>query len=93
MAPKQVKLPWELSSLYSEHLLPFHTASTSSLDQNNLDDLDVPDEDDIEAHEDSLARLRQADEATKGMTKEEYVHYSECRQASFTFKKGESSVL
>jgi len=55
-----------------------------------MDDLDEPDEDDIEAHEDSLARLREADEATKGMSQKEYVHYSECRQASFTFKKGES---
>ena len=45
------------------------------------------DEDDVEALEDSLQRLRDADEATRRMTREEYVHYSECRQASFTFRK------
>lgn len=31
-----------------------------------------------------------ADEATRRMTRDEYVHYSECRQASFTFRKSES---
>ena len=36
----------------------------------------------------TVERLRLADEQTKGMTKEEYVHFSECRQASFTFRKG-----
>lgn len=29
-----------------------------------------------------------ADLLTRDMTREEYAHYSECRQASFTFKKG-----
>ena len=32
-------------------------------------------------------RLNLADERTRNMTKDEYVHYSECRQASFTFRK------
>ncbi|KAE8211260.1 hypothetical protein CF327_g4966 [Tilletia walkeri] len=71
-----VKLPWELSTIFSEHLRPLAG-----------DDADEEDEDDIEAHEDSLTRLKEADEATRRMTREEYVHYSECRQASFTFKK------
>ncbi|KAL6062160.1 Transcription initiation protein spt3 [Balamuthia mandrillaris] len=31
--------------------------------------------------------LRLADELTKAMSKEEYLQYTECRQASFTFKK------
>ena len=35
----------------------------------------------------SLKRLKMADDRTKNMTKEEYVHWSECRQASFTFRK------
>ena len=35
----------------------------------------------------TIARLKHADERTKNMTKDEYVHYSECRQASFTFRK------
>jgi transcription initiation protein SPT3 len=72
----KIKLPWELSTLYSEFVGGIG-------DEEN----DEEDEDDIEAHEDSLQRLRDADEATRLMTKDEYVHYSECRQASFTFRK------
>ena len=36
--------------------------------------------------------MQEADEITKKMTKDEYVHYSDCRQASFTYRKGESSL-
>lgn len=36
----------------------------------------------------TIQRLATADERTKHMTKEEYVFFSECRQASFTFRKG-----
>ena len=36
----------------------------------------------------TLQRLRKADERTKAMTKEEYVTWSEYRQASFTWRKG-----
>jgi transcription initiation protein SPT3 len=32
--------------------------------------------------------VQDADLLTRDMTREEYAHYSECRQASFTFKKG-----
>ena len=35
----------------------------------------------------TIMRLKLADDRTRGMTKDEYVHYSECRQASFTFRK------
>lgn len=35
-----------------------------------------------------LKKLKMADDRTKNMTREEYVHWSECRQASFTFRKG-----
>lgn len=72
----KIKLPWELATLYSEFV------GGLGDDENEEED-----EDDIEAHEDSLQRLRDADEATRMMTKDEYVHYSECRQASFTFRK------
>ncbi|KAK2675541.1 Transcription initiation factor IID, subunit 13 [Fusarium oxysporum f. sp. vasinfectum] len=36
----------------------------------------------------NVERLRKADERTKAMTKEEYVTWSEYRQASFTYRKG-----
>src|SRR5207244_2325921 len=45
------------------------------------------DEDELEAYNDSIQRLKDADEITRAMTREEYVHYSECRQASFTYRK------
>ncbi|KAG8900034.1 Transcription initiation protein spt3 [Tulasnella sp. 403] len=80
-----VKLPWELTTLYSEVL---RTAAANNPNAgaggNRSDD---EDEDELEAHEDSLRRLKEADDATRHMTKEDYLHYSECRQASFTFRK------
>ncbi|KAI2607376.1 TFIID-18kDa-domain-containing protein [Hypoxylon fragiforme] len=69
----KVKLPWEPSSYYSQ---------------------EVPERDDEEDEEEeemnyiTLQRLRKADERTKAMTKEEYVTWSEYRQASFTYRKG-----
>jgi hypothetical protein len=35
----------------------------------------------------TILRLKEADELTKKMTMDEYMDYSDCRQASFTFKK------
>jgi transcription initiation protein SPT3 len=73
-----IKLPWEIPTIYSEVL-------KNSGHQSD----DEEDEDDIEAHEASIQRLKEADEATRKMTREEYQHYSDCRQASFTYRKGE----
>ncbi|KAH9947210.1 TFIID-18kDa-domain-containing protein [Amylocystis lapponica] len=66
-----IKLPWEIMTMYSDVL------------QTD----DEEDEDDIEAHEASIQRLKEADDATRQMTREEYQHYSDCRQASFTYRK------
>jgi transcription initiation protein SPT3 len=69
----KVKLPWEPGSFYSQ---------------------EVPERDDEEDEEEeelnfiTLERLRKADERTKAMTREEYVTWSEYRQASFTYRKG-----
>ncbi|KAG6035746.1 hypothetical protein E4U19_003327 [Claviceps sp. Clav32 group G5] len=69
----KVGLPWEPSSFYA---------------------VEVPERDDEEDEEEeemnyiTLQRLRKADERTKAMTKEEYVTWSEYRQASFTWRKG-----
>jgi len=68
-----VGLPWEPSSFYNQ---------------------EVPERDDEEDEEEeemnyiTLQRLRKADERTKAMTREEYVTWSEYRQASFTYRKG-----
>lgn len=40
-----------------------------------------------EFEEESNMRLLEADQLTKNMSKEEYMEFSECRQASFTYKK------
>lgn len=70
---KKVALPWEPSSFFNQ---------------------DVPEREDEEDEEEeemnyiTLQRLRKADERTKAMTKEEYVTWSEYRQASFTYRKG-----
>ncbi|KII94667.1 hypothetical protein PLICRDRAFT_148721 [Plicaturopsis crispa FD-325 SS-3] len=71
-----IKLPWEITTIYSEVLR-----------QSGHQSDDEEDEDDIEAHEASIQRLKEADEATREMTREEYQHYSDCRQASFTYRK------
>ncbi|KAK4080386.1 hypothetical protein Trihar35433_1491 [Trichoderma harzianum] len=69
----KVGLPWDPSSFYS---------------------VEVPERDDEEDEEEeemnyiTLQRLRKADERTKAMTREEYVTWSEYRQASFTWRKG-----
>ncbi|KAK7696236.1 hypothetical protein QCA50_000889 [Cerrena zonata] len=66
-----IKLPWEIVNIYSDVL-------TTD---------DEEDEDDLEAHEASIQRLKEADDATRDMTRAEYQHYSDCRQASFTWRK------
>lgn len=49
---------------------------------------DVEDEEEEEMNYATLQRLKNADERTRNMTREEYVHWSDCRQASFTYRKG-----
>jgi len=77
----KLKIPWELSSIYNDVLIA-----------NEENDDEEEDQDDKEAYEASEKRLREADEITRHMTREEYQHYSDCRQASFTYRKGLSFV-
>jgi transcription initiation protein SPT3 len=69
----KVELVWEVQSFFNEN--------PPALD-------DVEDEEEEEMNYATLQRLKNADERTKDMTREEYVHWSDCRQASFTFRKG-----
>ncbi|KAI0034084.1 transcription initiation factor IID, 18kD subunit-domain-containing protein [Vararia minispora EC-137] len=71
-----IKLPWEITTIYSE-----------VLKQSGHQSDDEEDEDDLEAQEASLERLKAPDDVTKQMTREEYQHYSDCRQASFSYRK------
>ena len=69
----KVELPWDVQSFFNETVPP------------------RDDEEDEEAEDmnyATLQRLKNADERTKNMTRDEYVHWSDCRQASFTFRKG-----
>lgn len=62
-------------------------------DVNSFYSVQVPEREDEEDEEEeeqnyaTLQRLAAADERTKHMTREEYVFWSECRQASFTYRK------
>jgi transcription initiation protein SPT3 len=73
MKKSKIRLPWELQFMFSEQPLE--------------DDNDELNDAEREATLASLKRLKMADDRTKNMTKDEYVHWSECRQASFTFRK------
>lgn len=69
----KIRLLWDVASYY------------------NVQVPEREDEDDEEEEEmttATLLRLKIADERTKGMTTEEYINWAECRQASFTFRKG-----
>ena len=68
-----MKLPWELTTFYSSVL--------------SDDDEEMSDDEERGAYADQLQRLKVADDLTRNMSKDEYMYYSECRQASFTFKK------
>ncbi|KAK8844586.1 hypothetical protein IAR55_006433 [Kwoniella newhampshirensis] len=76
-----VKLPWELLTPFSDYLrgLPSKKEVREEEEEEDADEM--------QAYQDSMQRLRDADEITKKMTKDEYVHYSDCRQASFTYRK------
>lgn len=65
-------LPWEPTSFYNQEVPERE---------------DEEDEEEEEMNHITLQRLQKADERTKAMTKEEYVTWSEYRQASFTFRK------
>ncbi|KAI9634318.1 transcription cofactor [Dioszegia hungarica] len=79
-----VKLPWEVLTPFSDALksLPGRHTRAAAAEED-----EEQDEDEMQAYQDSMQRLRDADEITKKMTKDEYVHYSDCRQASFTYRK------
>lgn len=87
---QKVGLPWDLSNLY-----PIQTPEGVGMGTNPAGSSGpfsaVEEEDDDEEEEQNFAtrqRLRAADKRTQNMTREEYVFFSECRQASFTYRKG-----
>ncbi|KAJ3010452.1 UNVERIFIED_CONTAM: Transcription initiation protein spt3, partial [Siphonaria sp. JEL0065] len=83
-----VKFSWELINSFSAILDTHNNSNDNNMDedQDANDDINI-DFEARQAYEEQIMRLRVADEVTRHMTQEEYVYYSECRQASFTFKK------
>lgn len=75
-----IALPWK----------PQYTFSISmvGIDPANPDFAQDSDDEDLEVSRAMNERLKAADLRTRNMTREEYVHWAECRQASFTFRKG-----
>lgn len=69
------RLPWEV--------IAGMIAETGA----NTDGLGESEEFVAEVEAESRDRLRRADVMTREMSREEYMEYAECRQASFTFKK------
>lgn len=71
----KIRLPWELQFMFTEQHL------------ETQDENETIDDEEKAASIQRLKKLKMADDRTKNMTREEYVHWSECRQASFTFRK------
>jgi transcription initiation protein SPT3 len=71
---RKIFLSWDYLDAFGEE---GESASSESEDSSDLEDL----------NNEAIHRLREADIITREMSKEEYMEYSECRQASFTFKK------
>lgn len=71
----KIRLPWELQFMFLEQHL--ETAEES----------EQVDDEEKAATIASLKRLKMADDRTRNMTRQEYEHWSDCRQASFTFRK------
>lgn len=59
----------------------------AALGDTVIDDKSEDDPRQLAAWNSLKSRLRAADEATRTMTHEQYLVYTECRQASFTYKK------
>lgn len=69
-----MKMPWELLNILADQL-------------DSDSDGDEDDWQELEYQQDSQQRLLEMDLITRNMTQDEYMDYSECRQASFTYKK------
>ncbi|BGP13973.1 hypothetical protein JCM10213_005558 [Rhodosporidiobolus nylandii] len=66
-----VRLPWELADIWADHLRGE----------------DEPEDDEAEAFRVNKQRLKDADDITRNMSKDEYEQYAQARQASFVYRK------
>lgn len=92
---QKIGLPWDINNLYPIDVpdwVGIGPAAGSAADgDGGTNEAYAADEDDDEEEEEqnfaTRQRLRAADKRTQHMTREEYVFFSECRQASFTYRK------
>ncbi|KAI8868678.1 hypothetical protein GQ42DRAFT_163970, partial [Ramicandelaber brevisporus] len=97
---KAVKLPWDWFSVYADSLNAGAEAAatmSSFIGQDGSSALasvlSMPEEDEeeqleqLELSANARKRLREADEKTRAMTREEYLYFADARQASFTYKR------
>ncbi|ODV82523.1 hypothetical protein CANARDRAFT_25848 [[Candida] arabinofermentans NRRL YB-2248] len=83
----QIRLPWEIEFMFNEQPLESNEENINNdLSMTSEQQKQIEDEE-REAILAQLKRLKQNDDRTRNMTQKEYVHWSECRQASFTFRK------
>lgn len=77
-----IPLPWDFVYSYSQ-----------CIEEEPLFNLDCDsgfeeeDNEEQEAYLHQMQRLKTADEYTRNMSQEEYIRYTECRQASFSYKR------
>lgn len=93
----QIKIPWDLSGMFGEYL----SEETEGADAEEVEAFEMskprlkvspclaglrrgrtPEELTF-----GCAREQAADELTANMTKEQYLHYADCAQASFVYRK------
>lgn len=67
----------------------YHAALVAEATEGTVLETGPIDHDELleDARTESLRRLQEADRVTRNMSKAEYIEYTECRQASFTYKK------
>lgn len=81
---RQLCLYWELDALLTSDILGSQDSFTANNNNNSPTLLSLTQS---ACQREALRRLRQADLLTQSMSQQEYMEYSECRQASFTYKK------
>ncbi|GAA5991968.1 hypothetical protein JCM5350_001325 [Sporobolomyces pararoseus] len=82
-----IHLSWELGDPWREYLLDNTSSSNSSSVENGIGGGGVLSKEEERAYKINREILREANEMTEKMTREEYEQYSLARQASFVYRK------
>ncbi|THH11127.1 hypothetical protein EW146_g8160 [Bondarzewia mesenterica] len=89
-----IKLPWEITTIFCEVLRRSHHQEDDEEDEDDLEAqeaslerLKVTSTCWLFYKDPNNSCSQEADDVTKQMTHEGYQHYSDCRQASFSYRK------